>query len=92
MALDTNVKRFKYSYLGKLLCIILALITGLSAIFLTTAEVLTVINNTVNGKDYSNYTLNTAVQYEIEHNIAYGVNTAHLDTKGLKKHLDYLNI
>lgn len=51
---------------------------------LTTAEVLTVINNTVNGKDYSNYTLNTAVQYEIEHNIAYGVNTAHLDTKGLK--------
>ena len=30
----------------------------------------------------------TAVQYEIEHNIAYGVNTAHLDTKGLKKHLD----
>lgn len=88
MALDTNVKKFKYSYLGKLLCIILALITGLSAIFLTTAEVLTVINNTVNGKDYSNYTLNTAVQYEIEHNIAYGVNTAHLDTKGLKKHLD----
>lgn len=58
MALDTNVKKFKYSYLGKLLCIILALITGLSAIFLTTAEVLTVINNTVNGKDYSNYTLN----------------------------------
>ena len=88
MALDTNVKKFKYSYLGKLLCIILALVTGLSAIFLTTAEVLTVINNTVNGKDYSNYTLNTAVQYEIEHNIAYGVNTAHLDTKGLKKHLD----
>ena len=42
MVLDTNVKKFKYSYLGKLLCIVLALITGLSAIFLTTAEVLTV--------------------------------------------------
>ena len=51
--MDTNVKKFKYSYLGKLLCIILALITGLSAIFLTTAEVLTVINNKVNGNDYS---------------------------------------
>ncbi len=57
-------------------------------IFQMTAEVLTVINNNVNGKDYSNYTLNTAVQYEIQHNIADGVNTAHLDTKGLKKHLD----
>ena len=88
MALDTNVKKFKYSYLGKLLCIILALVTGLSAIFLTTAEVVTVINNNVNGKDYSNYTLNNDVQYNIEHNIAYGVNTAHLDTKGLKKHLN----
>ena len=55
--MDTNVKKFKYSYLGKLLCIVLALITGLSAIFLTTAEVLTVINNNVNGNDYSYYTL-----------------------------------
>ena len=54
MVLDTNVKKFKYSYLGKLLCIVLALITGLSAIFLTTAEVLTVINNNVNSNDYSN--------------------------------------
>ena len=88
MALDTNVKKFKYSYLGKLLCIILALVTGLSAIFLTTAEVLTVINNNVNGKDYSYYTLNNDVQYNIEHNIAYGVNTAHLDPKGLEKHLN----
>ena len=88
MALDINVKKFKYSYLGKLLCIILALITGLSAIFLTTAEVVTVINNSVNGKDYSNYTLNADVQYNLEHNIAYGVNTAHLDPKGLEKHLN----
>ena len=55
--MDTNVKKFKYSYLGKLLCIILVLITGLSAIFLTTAEVLTVINNKANGNDYSYYTL-----------------------------------
>lgn len=56
--LGYKCEKFKYSYLGKLLCIILALITGLSAIFLTTAEVLTVINNKVNGNDYSYYTLN----------------------------------
>lgn len=88
MVLDTNVKKFKYSYLGKLLCVILALITGLSAIFLTTAEVLTVINNKVNGNDYSNYTLNTDVQYNIEESIANGVNKVHLDPKGLEKHLN----
>lgn len=87
MVLDTNVKKFKYSYLGKLLCIILALITGLSAIFLTTAEVLTVINNNVNGNDYSYYTLNTNVECNIEESIAYGINKAHLDPKGLEKHL-----
>lgn len=85
--MDTNVKKFKYSYLGKLLCIILALITGLSAIFLTTAEVLTVINNNVNGNDYSYYTLNTGVEYNIEESIANGVNKVHLDPKGLEKHL-----
>ena len=88
MALDTNVKKFKYSYLGKLLCIILALITGLSAIFLTTAEVLTVINNNVNGNDCSNYTLNTGVEDNIEQSIANGVNKVHLDPKGLEKHLN----
>lgn len=88
MVLDTNVKKFKYSYLGKLLCIILALITGLSAIFLTTAEVLTVINNTVNGNDYSYYTLNTNVECSIEESIANGVNKVHLDPKGLEKHLN----
>lgn len=88
MVLDTNVKKFKYSYLGKLLCIILALITGLSAIFLTTAEVLTVINNKVNGNDYSYYTLNTGVEDNIEESIANGVNKVHLDPKGLEKHLN----
>lgn len=88
MVLDTNVKKFKYSYLGKLLCIILALITGLSAIFLTTAEVLTVINNKVNGNDYSYYTLNTNVECSIEESIANGVNKVHLDPKGLEKHLN----
>ena len=88
MVLDTNVKKFKYSYLGKLLCVILALITGLSAIFLTTAEVLTVINNTVNGNDYSYYTLNTGVECSIEQSIADGVNKVHLDPKGLEKHLN----
>ena len=88
MVLDTNVKKFKYSYLGKLLCIVLALITGLSAIFLTTAEVLTVINNNVNGNDYSYYTLNTGVEYNIEESIANGVNKVHLDPKGLEKHLN----
>lgn len=88
MVLDTNVKKFKYSYLGKLLCIILALVTGLSAIFLTTAEVLTVINNKVNGNDYSYYTLNTGVEYNIEESIANGVNKVHLDPKGLEKHLN----
>ena len=88
MALDTNVKKFKYSYLGKLLCIVLALITGLSAIFLTTAEVLTVINNIVNGNDYSYYTLNTNVECSIEESIANGVNKVHLDPKGLEKHLN----
>ncbi len=86
--MDTNVKKFKYSYLGKLLCIILALITGLSAIFLTTAEVLTVINNNVNGNDYSYYTLNTNVECSIEESIANGVNKVHLDPKGLEKHLN----
>lgn len=86
--MDTNVKKFKYSYLGKLLCIILALITGLSAIFLTTAEVLTVINNNVNGNDYSYYTLNTNVECNIEESIANGVNKVHLDPKGLEKHLN----
>lgn len=86
--MDTNVKKFKYSYLGKLLCVILALITGLSAIFLTTAEVLTVINNTVNGNDYSYYTLNTGVECSIEQSIADGVNKVHLDPKGLEKHLN----
>lgn len=88
MVLDTNVKKFKYSYLGKLLCIVLALITGLSAIFLTTAEVLTVINNKVNGNDYSNYTLNTGVERNIEESIADGVNKVHLDPKGLEKNLN----
>ena len=88
MVLDTNVKKFKYSYLGKLLCIVLALITGLSAIFLTTAEVLTVINNNVNGNDYSYYTLNTGVECSIEQSIADGVNKVHLDPKGLEKHLN----
>jgi len=86
--LDTNVKKFKYSYLGKLLCIVLALITGLSAIFLTTAEVLTVINNNVNSNDYSNYTLNTGVERNIEESIADGVNKVHLDPKGLEKNLN----
>ena len=86
--MDTNVKKFKYSYLGKLLCIVLALITGLSAIFLTTAEVLTVINNIVNGNDYSYYTLNTNVECSIEESIANGVNKVHLDPKGLEKHLN----
>ena len=66
------------------MCIILALITGLSAIFLTTAEVLTVINNKVNGNDYSYYTLNTGVVDNIEQSIANGVNKVHLDPKGLK--------
>lgn len=88
MVLDTNVKKFKYSYLGKLLCVILALITGLSAIFLTTAEVLTVINNNVNGNDYSYYTLNTGVECNIEQSIADGVNKVHLDPKGLEKNLN----
>lgn len=88
MVLDTNVKKFKYSYLGKLLCIVLALITGLSAIFLTTAEVLTVINNNVNSNDYSNYTLNTGVERNIEQSIADGVNKVHLDPKGLEKNLN----
>lgn len=88
MVLDTNVKKFKYSYLGKLLCVILALITGLSAIFLTTAEVLTVINNNVNGNDYSYYTLNTNVERSIEQSIADGVKKVHLDPKGLEKHLN----
>lgn len=88
MVLDTNVKKFKYSYLGKLLCVILALITGLSAIFLTTAEVLTVINNNVNGNDYSYYTLNAGVECSIEQSIADGVNKVHLDPKGLEKHLN----
>ncbi len=88
MVLDTNVKKFKYSYLGKLLCIVLALITGLSAIFLTTAEVLTVINNNVNSNDYSNYTLNTGVERNIEESIADGVNKVHLDPKGLEKNLN----
>lgn len=88
MVLDTNVKKFKYSYLGKLLCIVLALITGLSAIFLTTAEVLTVINNNVNSNDYSNYTLNTGVERNIEESIANGVNKVHLDPKGLEKNLN----
>lgn len=88
MVLDTNVKKFKYSYLGKLLCIVLALITGLSAIFLTTAEVLTVINNKVNGNDYSYYTLNAGVECSIEQSIADGVNKVHLDPKGLEKHLN----
>lgn len=86
--MDTNVKEFKYSYLGKLLCIVLALITGLSAIFLTTAEVLTVINNNVNSNDYSNYTLNTGVERNIEESIADGVNKVHLDPKGLEKNLN----
>lgn len=86
--MDTNVKKFKYSYLGKLLCVILALITGLSAIFLTTAEVLTVINNNVNGNDYSNYTLNIGVERNIEESIADGVNKVHLDPKGLEKNLN----
>lgn len=86
--MDTNVKKFKYSYLGKLLCVILALITGLSAIFLTTAEVLTVINNNVNGNDYSNYTLNTGVERSIEQSIADGVKKVHLDPKGLEKNLN----
>lgn len=86
--MDTNVKKFKYSYLGKLLCIILALITGLSAIFLTTAEVLTVINNNVNSNDYSNYTLNTGVERNIEESIANGVNKVYLDPKGLEKNLN----
>lgn len=86
--MDTNVKKFKYSYLGKLLCIVLALITGLSAIFLTTAEVLTVINNNVNSNDYSNYTLNTGVERNIEESIADGVNKVHLDPKGLEKNLN----
>lgn len=86
--MDTNVKKFKYSYLGKLLCVILALITGLSAIFLTTAEVLTVINNNVNGNDYSYYTLNTGVEDNIEQSIANGVNKVHLDPKGLEKNLN----
>lgn len=88
MVLDTNVKKFKYSYLGKLLCIVLALITGLSAIFLTTAEVLTVINNNVNSNDYSNYTLNTGVERNIKESIADGVNKVHLDPKGLEKNLN----
>lgn len=88
MVLDTNVKKFMYSYLGKLLCIVLALITGLSAIFLTTAEVLTVINNKVNGNDYSYYTLNAGVECSIEQSIADGVNKVHLDPKGLEKHLN----
>lgn len=88
MVLDTNVKKFKYSYLGKLLCIVLALITGLSAMFLTTAEVLTVINNNVNSNDYSNYTLNTGVERNIEESIADGVNKVHLDPKGLEKNLN----
>lgn len=88
MVLDTNVKKFKYSYLGKLLCIVLALITGLSAIFLTTAEVLTVINNNVNSNDYSYYTLNTGVERNIEESIADGVNKVHLDPKGLEKNLN----
>lgn len=88
MVLDTNVKKFKYSYLGKLLCVILALITGLSAIFLTTAEVLTVINNNVNSNDYSYYTLNTGVERNIEESIADGVNKVHLDPKGLEKNLN----
>lgn len=86
--MDTNVKKFKYSYLGKLLCIVLALITGLSAIFLTTAEVLTVINNNVNSNDYSYYTLNTGVERNIEESIANGVNKVHLDPKGLEKNLN----
>ena len=70
------------------MCIILALITGLSAIFLTTAEVLTVINNKVNGNDYSYYTLNTGVEDNIEQSIANGVNKVHLDPKGLEKNLN----
>lgn len=88
MVLDTNVKKFKYSYLGKLLCIVLALITGLSAIFLTTAEVLTVINNKVNGNDYSYYTLNTGVEDNIEQSIANGVKQGTFRPKGAEKHLN----
>jgi signal transduction histidine kinase len=49
---------------------------------------LTVINNNVNSNDYSNYTLNTGVERNIEESIADGVNKVHLDPKGLEKNLN----
>ena len=85
--MDTNVKKFKYSYLSKVLCVLLAFVMGVSSIMLTIGIVLTQISVYQNGKT-ANYTDMEDVRFHLSIGLREGVNDAHKDKAKLKTILE----
>ncbi len=85
--MDTNVKKFKYSYLNKVLCIFLAFVMGVSSIMLTIGIVLTQISVYQNGK-VTNYTDMEDVRWKLSMGLREGVNDAHKDKDKLETILE----
>ncbi len=85
--MDTNVKKFKYSYLSKVLCVLLAFVMGVSSIMLTIGIVLTQISVYQNGKT-ANYTDMEDVRWNLSMGLREGVNDAHKDKAKLKTILE----
>lgn len=85
--MDTNVKKFKYSYLNKVLCVLLSFVMGVSSIMLTIGVVLTQISVYHNGKT-ANYTDMEDVRLNLSCGLREGVNDAHKDKTKLKTILE----
>ena len=88
--MDTNVKKFKYSYLNKVLCVLLSFVMGVSSIMLTIGVVLTQISVYHNGKT-ANYTDMEDVRLNLSCGLREGVNDAHKDKTKLKTILEEKN-
>ena len=85
--MDTNVKKFKYSYLNKVLCVFLSFVMGVSSIMLTIGIVLTQISIYQNGNT-ANYTDMEDVRSNLSCGLREGVNDAHKDKTKLKTILE----
>ncbi len=85
--MDTNVKKFKYSYLNKVLCVLLSFVMGVSSIMLTIGIVLTQISVYQNGKT-AYYTDMEDIRWNLSMGLREGVNDAHKDKAKLKTILE----
>lgn len=86
--MDTNVKRFKYSYLRKALCVLLSFIMGVLSIVLATGFALTQYSEYKNGEDCTNYTDMSNVRLNLSIGLSEGVNNAYKNEAEYKKVLE----